>query len=476
MEKMQDLSKKKDELDVSSYQKYIDSLYSEINRRRDFADLYGYLHRNVGILGKSIRLEIDENHTVTKFVLPISWLFSLANKLGINVLEALIKKYPGICPYCLERKCVCYKTGKKPLRLIPVHQIKELMYYKWEEVNNSTVKFNLNRAVEFITDIFPNNEVIWRTYGPRDHMLKIHEEVTEVHEAFGSYMKEGDRRLDALKDEIADVFAWTLGAWGIRYPNDSLDDAFIDYYLEDCPECKSAPCRCSLHDSPPRSLPDFSKLNGIKESLEHLTGILPEYRKEFSDLINSYDALIATPNAPLTRQILTQTKEKLEDILRIISTIDIEGNSSAIIYSILNSINLVLKRDDGETVRMKQYDLFLSYSTANKDQASTIFNHLSKNKIVVFMSEKAIQPSSQWENVIRDAMKNSKMLCTLASPESLKSDWVRTEWDWALILEKPILPVLFRCSLKDLPEQLQRFQAIDFHEYPRITDIVKNFS
>lgn len=474
MEKMKEFAKRKTEHDVSAYQTYIRDLYSVINEDRDFADLYGYLHRNIGILGKSIPLDLEPKIALSKFVLPISWLFSIANNLGINVLEALIRKYPGICPYCLESKCVCYKTSKKPLRPMPAHEIKERMYYKWEEIKNSKVKFNLDKAVNFITEIFPINEIIWKTSGPRDHILKIHEELTEIHEAYGSF-KKGVLTIDAIEDEIADVFAWILGAWGIKHPpSESLDNAFIDYYLEDCPECKSVPCHCGLYNSPVRSLLDFNKIFSIKEKLIQLSKILPGYEKEFTDLIKSYDDINETHNVPIAKATLSQTKEKLEDLLRTISTIDMEGKSSSTIYSILEIINLTMKYEGREEIRMKQYDVFLSYATINKTEASKIYEYLDSKGTVVFMSEKTIQPSSKWEDIIKDAMKNSRLLCTLATPDSLKSDWVRTEWDWAIILDKPIVPVLFRCAVKDLPKQLQDYHAIDFHDYEKIWDVLKN--
>jgi hypothetical protein len=43
--------------DIAFYQNYIEKLYLPINKKRDFEDLYGYLHRTAGYLGKSIILK-----------------------------------------------------------------------------------------------------------------------------------------------------------------------------------------------------------------------------------------------------------------------------------------------------------------------------------------------------------------------------------------------------------------------------------
>jgi hypothetical protein len=473
MKKMKELlADGKNKFDVHMYQTYIKDLYSEINENRDFADLYGYLHRNVGYLGKSIELGMDDQ---SKFILPISWLFSLSTKLDIDIVEALIKKFPGICPYCLESQCVCYRTNKKPLRSMSAYEIEETMYYKWESVSHSLVDFNLGKAVELIANIYPYNEVVWKSARYHIHLLKIHQEMTEIHEAYSNYVND-KKPINAVMDEIADVFAWILSAWAIKNPKESIDRAFIDYYVNDCPVCRKAPCKCGLSDSRPATLPDFDKLALLREKLDNLVLFFPDPPNEFTDLLKSYDIVKKTQNMPIAWATITQTKDILEKLRKTVTTLDVDGKSSAVLHSALNIVNTILKVEGAQNSSKKFYDVFLSYSTINKDQVGEIYDFLTSKNVNVFMSEKKIQPSSNWEEVIKDALKSSKLLCLVASPESLASEWVKTEADSAWVLEIPILPILYRCAEKDLPDKLRRKQSIDYHEYRKIIDVLESLS
>jgi len=67
---------------------------------------------------------------------------------------------------------------------------------------------------------------------------------------------------------------------------------------------------------------------------------------------------------------------------------------------------------------------------------------------------------------VRDALTKSEQLWVLASPDALKSTWVHTEWGAAWILNKPILPILFRLQPDMLPDRLRMLQVIDYHNYP----------
>ncbi|MFH2026608.1 MAG: toll/interleukin-1 receptor domain-containing protein [bacterium] len=464
------LADKNNKVDVNMYQTYINDLYSEINAKRDFADLYGYLHRNVGYLGKSI--ESDENDP-SKFILPISWLFSLASKLNINILEAFIKKFPGICPYCLESQCVCYRTNKKPLKPMSAYEIETEIFFKWQEVSKSLVDFNLESAVKFIAKIYPDNFIVWISAGYQTHILKIHQEMTEIHEAYSNFINK-KKPINAVMDEIADVFAWILAAWVIKYPKDSIDWVFIDYYVNDCPVCRKAPCKCGLSDSRSATLPDFDKLALVREYLDQLALLFPDHQDVFSNLLKSYSNVLKTQNMPIAWAALTETKAILEKLRKTVTTLDLEGKSASPLYSALNIVNAILKIEGARNHHEKYYDVFLSYSTANKDQVRVIFDFLTSKNINVFMSEKKIQPSSNWEEVIKDALKSSKLLCVVASPESLASEWVKTEADSAWILEIPTLPILYHCDAKDLPDKLRRYQCIDYHEYSKIIDVLKN--
>lgn len=459
----------RDSFDLSFYQNYLGELYKEINKQRDFQDVYGYLDRTSGYLGKAV---ISKSYDEKTFVLPISWLFSLATILKIDLQDAFLKKFPGACPYCLEKQCVCFKTGKTPYKSIPAWKMKEEMSFKYETIRNTIKIINFDVAVKNVMDIFPVNEAIWHFAGAWHHIAKIHEEIAEIHEAFSSHKKE-EKKLEAVAEEVADVFAWILGAWGILNQNKSLDDAFIDYYFEGCPLCKSFPCQCDLYDSRPDSLIDFKRLALMKENLDILQAILPKYQEDISELIKSYEYVLETQSAPMAKVSVSQTRDKLEKIKELITKNGVDPKSLSIINTIIDISETVLRLEVTQAVKVIHYDIFLSYSTSDNDEARKLEVYFSKNNVKVFMSEKEIKPGSKWEIDIKDALSNSKMMCVLATPNSIKSEWVTTEWAIAWAKNIRIVPVLLHCSASDLPDRLRTYQAIDFHEMSKIIETFK---
>jgi hypothetical protein len=347
--------------------------------------------------------------------------------------------------------------------------MKEEMSFKYEAIGNIVKVFTLDAAVKNVMDIFPVNETIWHFAGAWHHIAKIHEEIAEIHEAYSSYKKD-EKRLQAVGEEVADVLAWILGAWGILYPNNSLDDMFIDYYFEGCPLCKSMPCQCDLYDSRPDSLIDFKRLALMKENLDILLAILPKYQEDISELIKSYEYVLETQSAPMAKVSVSQTKDKLEKIKEMIAKNGVDPKSLSIINTIIDISETILKLEETQTVKAVKYDIFLSYSTSDKDEARKLEALFSNEKIKVFMSEKEVKPGSTWEVDIKDALSNSKMMYILATPNSIKSEWVTTEWAVAWAKKIRIVPVLLHCSISDLPDRLKAYQTIDFHETSKIIE------
>ncbi|PZV24981.1 MAG: hypothetical protein DCF18_01220 [Cyanobium sp.] len=120
-----------------------------------------------------------------------------------------------------------------------------------------------------------------------------------------------------------------------------------------------------------------------------------------------------------------------------------------------------------------QYDVFLSYSSANSSEAGQISNAITNSGKKAFMAEKDIQPGHDFEEVIRMALKGSREVWLLVSPSSIKSEWVTTEWGAAWALEKKIVPILFRSDVSSLPDRLKRLHCVDFHCY---NDLINSLS
>jgi len=110
------------------------------------------------------------------------------------------------------------------------------------------------------------------------------------------------------------------------------------------------------------------------------------------------------------------------------------------------------------------FDVFLSFSSENKNEAEKLRSAAEARCISVFMSERNLASGDVWDEAIRKALLASREMAILVSPASLKSEWVATEWGIAWALQKRITPVLFRCDCAQLPDRLKRYEVRDLHE------------
>jgi hypothetical protein len=111
------------------------------------------------------------------------------------------------------------------------------------------------------------------------------------------------------------------------------------------------------------------------------------------------------------------------------------------------------------------YDVFLSYSWRNRDQAREIKDCGDRTGVRIFMDEREVEGGDIWDDTIRAALQGSRELALLATKESVESEWVTTEWSAAWVLQRRITPLLYRCDVDDLPDRLRRHEAIDWHTY-----------
>jgi hypothetical protein len=117
--------------------------------------------------------------------------------------------------------------------------------------------------------------------------------------------------------------------------------------------------------------------------------------------------------------------------------------------------------------RVYEFDVFLSFATANQPEAIRIQEMVASAGGKVFLSAKTLEPGDDFADVIRKALRGSRELWMLVTPDSLKSEWVMTEWGAAWVLEKRIVPILLRCSPAQLPHRLKGLQCVDLHDIER---------
>jgi hypothetical protein len=121
----------------------------------------------------------------------------------------------------------------------------------------------------------------------------------------------------------------------------------------------------------------------------------------------------------------------------------------------------------------KAVDIFISYSSPNREQAYAIHSQISAANKTSFLAEMNLEPGGYWQDQIRDTLKYCDAFWIVVSPDSLKSQWVTTEWAIAWALEKVIVPILYRCGPESLPERLRERQCIDFHQVTNYINSLK---
>ena len=328
--------------EIKDLQKYLNDLYGEVNKKREWDYLYGYLSRTVGFISKQVTnapryktlSEIDK----TQFMLAVSWLFALSNYFEIDVADSYLEKYPGICPYCMVSPCVCYKTNKMPGINIPQFKIEEEKYFNYNGIKNKGNLIDSKFIISNIRAIYPANDTLWHHAGPWYHFTKLSEELAELHEAI-SKNQIGKKGKKAVSEEIADVFTWLISIWSSVFHDITLEDSMIDRYYYGCPECKNKPCTCPDRNSKPTDYINLEALVEIKNKLNELSSLKIIDGDLVTDLQKAVEVSIKTQSEPRMVQAVVQTHSKLKNLNTSIDIIDETGKkASSIITTILTII------------------------------------------------------------------------------------------------------------------------------------------
>lgn len=118
-----------------------------------------------------------------------------------------------------------------------------------------------------------------------------------------------------------------------------------------------------------------------------------------------------------------------------------------------------------ESAKAREYDIFLSSASSDGAEAEAILAEAERMGVKLYHSAKNLEAGFSFSDQIREALTKSDELWLLASPKSLDSVWLHTEWGAAWVLGKPIIPVLFRVAPEDLPDRLKMLQVIDYHRF-----------
>jgi len=104
-------SEPKHEVSLADFQRLIREMYLEKDVARGVDGTFMWLMEEVGELASALREGSHENR-MEEFADVIAWLTTIANVVGVDLSEAISKKYGSGCPGCHQLVCVCPDDGK----------------------------------------------------------------------------------------------------------------------------------------------------------------------------------------------------------------------------------------------------------------------------------------------------------------------------------------------------------------------------
>jgi len=108
--------------------------------------------------------------------------------------------------------------------------------------------------------------------------------------------------------------------------------------------------------------------------------------------------------------------------------------------------------------------VFLSYARSDEKFARELSSELTKQGLAVWLDEEQVLPGDNLHERVADALKKSNAMVVLISPQAMKSEFVRSEINYALgnpKYEHRLFPVEVRPT-EDVPwflHELQGFSA-----------------
>jgi hypothetical protein len=122
--------------------------------------------------------------------------------------------------------------------------------------------------------------------------------------------------------------------------------------------------------------------------------------------------------------------------------------------------------------------VFISYKSEYRDFARELKAELERCGYEVWIDFEQIRDGQPFVRELDKGLKSSYALVGIVTPEAIKSSWVQWEWEYALIKEIPMIPVLYKVT-NDIPYPYITFNIIDFtreelHDFGKVCKAVLN--
>jgi NTP pyrophosphatase (non-canonical NTP hydrolase) len=96
---------------LADFQSLIKRMYFEKDVARGIEGTFMWLMEEVGELASALRNGTHEER-VLEFADVLAWLTTIANVAGVDLTEAVMRKYGSGCPGCGRFVCTCPDAGK----------------------------------------------------------------------------------------------------------------------------------------------------------------------------------------------------------------------------------------------------------------------------------------------------------------------------------------------------------------------------
>ena len=96
---------------LADFQLLIKRMYYEKDIARGVEGTFMWLMEEVGELASALRNGTHEER-VLEFADVLAWLTTIANVAGVDLTEAVMRKYGSGCPGCGRFVCTCPDAGK----------------------------------------------------------------------------------------------------------------------------------------------------------------------------------------------------------------------------------------------------------------------------------------------------------------------------------------------------------------------------
>ncbi len=104
--------------------------------------------------------------------------------------------------------------------------------------------------------------------------------------------------------------------------------------------------------------------------------------------------------------------------------------------------------------------VFISYSRRDTDFVDLLHRLLESKGYDAWLDRSDISVGSQWDNSVQQAIEDRTHMIVVLSPDSVNSENVADEWNFARDKSKTIIPIYYRDC--DVPMRLSRYQRVDF--------------